>query len=193
MENLKIWDQLRSVPREHIKTIGAGRLKGMSDIKPQWRMLRMTEAFGPCGIGWKYTIEKMWLEEGSGGQKCAFCNVSLYVKHEGEWSEAIPGHGGNTFIANEKNGPYTSDEAYKMALTDALSVAMKAIGVGADIYLGYSDSKYSTPAQPAQKPIISEAQLAQAIERIKAGEKELAVKIRMNFTLTKEQENALNI
>jgi hypothetical protein len=29
-------------------------------------------------------------------------------------------------------------------MTDALSVAMKAIGVAGDIYLGYSDSKYNT-------------------------------------------------
>ena len=30
---------------------------------------------------------------------------------------------------------YTSDECYKMALTDALSVACKALGVAADVLL----------------------------------------------------------
>ncbi|MHA1280854.1 MAG: hypothetical protein ACTSQ8_27265, partial [Candidatus Helarchaeota archaeon] len=39
---------------------------------------------------------------------------------------------------------YSNDEAYKMALTDALSVAMGRIGIAADIYMGKWDgSKYS--------------------------------------------------
>lgn len=48
-------------------------------------------------------------------------------------------------ITAEKEGLHTNDEAYKMALTDALSVAMKAIGVGADVYLGRSPTKYASP------------------------------------------------
>ena len=63
-------------------------------------------------------------------------------------------------IAKEKAGLYTSDEAYKMAVTDALSVALKALGVAADIYLGNFDgSKYKTPppakdlpSKPAEEP-----------------------------------------
>ena len=52
------------------------------------------------------------------------------------------GTGGSKFSTMESRGQYVSDEAEKMAMTDALSVAMKAIGVAGDIYLGYSDSKY---------------------------------------------------
>ena len=51
-----------------------------------------------------------------------------------EWSKPIVGVGGSMFIAKEKSGPYTSDEAYKMALTDAISVSCKALGIAADIY-----------------------------------------------------------
>jgi len=73
----------------------------------------------------------------------------LYIKIDDQWSEAIPGHGGSKFIAREKiNTPderlYTSDEAYKMAVTDALSVAFKQLGFGADVHMGRWDgSKYS--------------------------------------------------
>ena len=58
----------------------------------------------------------------------------MFIKVDGEWSDAIPGTGGASFVAMERNGAYVSDEVYKMALTDALSVAMKSIGVAADIY-----------------------------------------------------------
>ena len=46
-------------------------------------------------------------------------------------------------IVSEKSGLRFNDEAKKMATTDALSVAMKQLGVGAEIYLGNWDgSKY---------------------------------------------------
>nr|DAM81950.1 MAG TPA: PROTEIN/RNA Complex, archaeal, ribosomal, 50S, protein.0A [Caudoviricetes sp.] len=55
------------------------------------------------------------------------------------------------FCANERNGPNCSDECYKMATTDALSVAAKALGVGADIYWQADSTKYTTDAAPAQQ------------------------------------------
>lgn len=131
--NMAVYNAMRSVPQEALKTIGAGRLKGMSDINPMWRIQKMTEVFGLCGIGWKYEIVKQW-NETYGDEVKSFCNINLYVKVDGEWSEPIPGTGGSTFVAIERNGAYVSDEVHKMSLTDALSVAMKALGMAADIY-----------------------------------------------------------
>lgn len=53
-------------------------------------------------------------------------------------------------LVQETKGTHTSDEAYKMSLTDALSVAMKSLGVGADVYMGYSDSKNPTQGNSQQ-------------------------------------------
>jgi hypothetical protein len=125
-DNLRFYEQLRQVPPYALKQIGAGRLKGMSDINPVYRIKAMTEAFGPCGIGWKYVITKQWLET-YGQEVKAFCNIDLFIKVDGEWSDAIPGTGGSSLVAMERSGAYVSDEAYKMALTDALSVAMKSV------------------------------------------------------------------
>lgn len=149
MENMELWDKLKSPPEEAKKKITGGRLKGMTDIKPQWRFKIITETFGPVGIGWKYTIEKLWTEKTDDAHICAFALVNFFYR-QGEWSEAIPGIGGSMLITQEKGGTHTSDEAYKMAVTDALSVAMKSLGVGADVYMGYSDSKNPTQAQPPQ-------------------------------------------
>jgi hypothetical protein len=146
MENLAIYNAVRSVPDSAKKQIGAGRLKGKTDINPMWRLKTLTEQFGPCGIGWKYVITDKRLEQGANGEVAAFLDIDLFVKVDGAWSDAIPGTGGSAFVANEKNGPYTSDECFKMALTDAISVACKALGFGADVYWEADRSKYDKPA-----------------------------------------------
>lgn len=146
MENLAIYNAVRSVPDSAKRQIGAGRLKGKTDINPMWRLKTLTEQFGPCGIGWKYVITDKRLEQGANGEVAAFLDIDLFVKVDGAWSEAIPGTGGSAFVAKEKNGPYTSDECFKMALTDAISVACKALGFGADVYWEADRSKYDKPA-----------------------------------------------
>lgn len=151
--NLDLYNRIREVPKEALKTIIAGRLKGMSDINPMWRIKKLTEEFGVCGFGWRYEILRMWAEKGGGDVISSFVHINLYVKMNGEWSEAIQGVGGSSFVTNEKNGLYTSDECYKMALTDAISVACKALGIGADVYWDKDTTKYNK-IQPQPTPTI---------------------------------------
>ena len=149
-DNMKIWDAVSRPPDKALKPIRGGRLTGKSDINPQWRYQAMTAQFGPCGIGWRYTIDKLWTEPGVDGVVFAFAQVSVQVKDGGEWSAPIPGIGGHKMIEAEKSGLYCNDECFKMATTDALGVALKMLGVAAEIYLGnYDGSKYLTP--PAEE------------------------------------------
>ena len=157
MDNIKIYELARVVPQEAKKEIKAGRLKGMTDINPMYRIKRLTEIFGPCGVGWWYDItDKQIVFDEITGQKCAFVDVLLYYvdPDTGATSNGIPGTGGASFVATERNGPYMSDECYKMALTDALSVSAKALGIGADVYWGADRSKYTdqTQEKPQAKP-----------------------------------------
>lgn len=148
MTNLDYYDKLRAVPENAQKKITGGRLNGKTDINPMWRIKALTELFGPCGIGWKYEITDKRLEQGADSEVAAFVDINLYIfRLEGGWSEPIPGTGGSMFVAKEKGGLYTSDECYKMALTDAISVACKALGVGADIYWQADATKYDKPPQ----------------------------------------------
>jgi hypothetical protein len=143
MNNKVIWDKVKTPPPEALKEIKAGRLKGKSDISPQWRYEIMTEIFGPCGIGWKFTINKLWTEQGSEGQVFAFAMVTVEYTHDGTVG-SIPGVGGSMLITNEKKGPYSSDDSFKMATTDAIGTALKMLGVAADVYAGKCDGKYPT-------------------------------------------------
>lgn len=148
--NMRIYDAARNVPPEAMRPIQAGRLKGKTDINPMWRLKKLTELYGPCGIGWWYTIDKQWLEPGANGEISAFCNITLYYREGNTVSQGIPGTGGSSYVAKEKSGLFTSDECYKMALTDALSVACKALGIGADVYYSQDKTKYTNSSKPAQ-------------------------------------------
>ena len=161
--NMRIYDAVRSVPPEAIKPITAGRLKGKSDINPMWRIKVLTEQFGPCGEGWYTEGVRYWtvIQEKS-MEMAVFCELQLHTKGENGWSAPIYGIGGNTVIAAEKNGLYLDDEAYKKAYTDALSVACKALGIGADVYwqadrtkysdLTETDARQTEAVQPTQQP-----------------------------------------
>ncbi len=141
---MKIYNSLAAVPDQAKKTIGGGRLKGFTDINPMWRIEKLTETYGPVGIGWYTEVTRQWLEKGTETEVVAFCNINLYVKDGDKWSAPIFGNGGSSFITMEKAGVYTSDEAYKMAYTDAISVACKALGMGANVYWEKGDrTKYS--------------------------------------------------
>ena len=156
MDNLTIYNEVRNVPDSAKRRIEAGRLKGKTDINPMWRIKALTEKFGPCGFGWKYVITDKRLEQGANGEIAAFLDIDLFVKADGVWSDAIPGTGGSAFVAKEKNGPYTSDECFKMALTDAISVACKALGFGADVYWEADRSKYDKPESKQEAPVLCE-------------------------------------
>lgn len=144
MNNLEIYDKVRSVPIEAKKEIKGGRLKGMTDINPMWRIKCLTEQFGPCGVGWYYVIKDRWIETCMAKDEItANIKIDLFYKWEGEWSKPVEGIGGSMLVASESKGLYVNDECYKMALTDAISVACKALGMGADVYWGNDNTKYN--------------------------------------------------
>lgn len=154
MSNMDKWDAMKRPPITALKTIQAGRLKGMSDVNPQWRIQVMTEVFGACGIGWYYTVERFWAEQGAAGEVMCFVHIHLYTKTLEGWSAPITGIGGSALVAKESAGLRANDEGYKMATTDALSVAMKQLGVAADIYMGLWDgSKYKEPVPNKNTPV----------------------------------------
>lgn len=144
MENLFIYNKFRAVPNEAKKTIGAGKLKGFTDVNPMWRLKALTEMFGPCGFGWYIADEQHWTET-IASETAVFCKVSLIVKHPetNEWSAPIIGIGGSK-LAGKGKGDGLDDEAFKMAYTDAISIACKNLGMAADVYYEKDRTKYNS-------------------------------------------------
>lgn len=164
MENLELYNHVREVPKDAQKPIMAGRLKGFTDINPMWRIKCLTEQFGPCGIGWYYKTVDKWTET-INDETCAFVMIELYVFYESKWSQPISGTGGSKLAIKERSGIYVSDECYKMATTDALSVACKNLGIGADIYWKESKTKYDCSSN-SENSSDKKAELAKETEMI---------------------------
>ena len=157
-DNLEYWNKMARPPLDALKTIKGGRLSGMSNISPQWRYKVMTENFGMVGFGWKYEVASRWTSPGANDEHFAFAEIKLYVKVGDEWSAPIPGEGGSMLVAKEKNGYHNSDEAFKMAVTDALGTAMAKLGVAADIYLAKFDGSKYNDTEPFKKTVNTPAQ-----------------------------------
>ena len=169
---IDIYESLAQPPKSALRQIEAGKLKGKTDINPQWRYKAMTEKFGLVGIGWKYEVQKLWTEAGAGNEKLAFAQVAVFVKDGDAWSEPIVGIGGSKLVQFEKGAAVSNDEGYKMAVTDAFSTALKMLGVAADIYAGRWDgTKYNDePATLPQPPAPPKKQPAKFAFEPKGGE-----------------------
>jgi len=139
---LQIWNKVREVPPEAKTPIAGGRLIGKTDINPVWRIKKLTEIFGPAGEGW-YSDDVSERTIQCGDEIVALVTLNLYVKYPEGWSKPIFGSGGSMLYAREKSGMFASDEAFKMAYTDALSVACKALGIAADVYFEKDKTKYT--------------------------------------------------
>ena len=131
-------------PKEALNTIQFGKLKGKSDINPQWRIEALTEVFGLCGVGWYYEILAVdYQDVVETGERMVYITIGIHVRQEdGTWSAPVIGIGGDFTIVRDKNGIHGNDEAFQMALTDALGKAAKCVGIANDIYRGKYDSKY---------------------------------------------------
>lgn len=154
METMYLYEELREVPENAKNTIKGGRLKGFTDINPMWRLKRLTETFGPCGFGWYITDVKLNSEQAGNEIVTTVC-LNLYVKDPktGEWSKPIFGTGGSKILQKENKDFYTNDEGYKMALTDAIGVACKSLGMAADVYWSNDRTKYiQKKEEPEDKP-----------------------------------------
>lgn len=150
--NLELYERVREVPKEAIKAIQGGKLKGKSDINPMWRIKKLTEVFGPCGTGWyteKLSEDKITL---SNGEIIILVEINLYVKIGEEWQKPIYGTGGSMLLQFEKGNLVSNDEGRKMAYTDAISVACKALGFAADVYWNSDRTKYDGQTDNTSPP-----------------------------------------
>lgn len=165
-ENLKLWDILGRTDPAHTKAFSrSGGFKGTA-IKPMWSYRRMTEEFGPCGKGWGVGKPEFQVVPGPEGEVLVYCTASIW------WLETdavgapfgdnpihtVYGVGGDKAVGKNKYGLAPDDEAFKKAFTDAVTNALKLIGVGADVHMGlFDDSKYVNDmraefAEPEEKP-----------------------------------------
>lgn len=150
-ENTALWDKLGKTDPSHTKAFNrAGGFKGTA-IKPMWSYRRMTEEFGPCGTGWGVNQPSFQVVP-AGEEILVYCTVSIWYSVEAVGDgdkiyrsprDSVFGVGGDKVLVKQQSGLRSDDEAFKKAYTDAVTNALKMIGVGADVHMGlFDDNKY---------------------------------------------------
>lgn len=159
-DHLELWNTVEKTPHEHTKAITGKSYSGTSP-KPHYLVRKATETFGPCGIGWGFTVEER-VEDGAlfapgFYERLHIAKVTVWYKWNGERGE-VTHIGGTPFSGQRASGkPYSDEDAPKKSVTDALVKALSMIGFAGDIFMGrYDDSKYvnelKDEAREASKP-----------------------------------------
>lgn len=140
--NTALWDILGRTDPAHTKKFKrSGGFEGTA-IKPIWSYRRMTEEFGPCGAGWGIDAPQFQVLQGAEDEKLVFCTVNVWYGDKDD-RRVLVGVGGDKAVSKNKYGLASDDEAFKKAFTDAVTNALKMIGVGADVHMGlFDDNKY---------------------------------------------------
>jgi len=135
---MTIWNGFCKTPALHTKRFKRrGGFSG-TDINPQYRVQKLTETFGPQGFKWGFDIVERWTQSFK-DEDYVFIRLNLWYKVGDVLCRTGDQIGGTA-------ADFSPDESYKMAITDALGKCASHLGLGADIYLGQFDGKYSEPA-----------------------------------------------
>lgn len=141
-DNKALWRRVCKTYPRHVKAITGKPYKGNSP-KPYWIVERLTEEFGPCGIGWGFTIlgERM---EPLGTSMLHIAVVRLWYVLDGKRGELE--QIGQTLACYEKSDGLkviVDEDAPKKSVTDALVKCASYLGFAGDIFSGmWDDSKY---------------------------------------------------
>ena len=130
-DNKRYWDQLKKTDPKYTKRINKG-FGEITTIDPQWQIGKMTEVFGPVGIGWAYNVKYTYTDQ------LVFAEVSVWTGNNQEFYGPVC----SVQKLWRKTGAL-DDEAPKKAMTDAMTKALSHLGVSADVFLGmFDNSKY---------------------------------------------------
>lgn len=147
-DNMKIWDAVSKTDPKHTKKVTFGRK--FTAIDAHYQVMKATEQFGPVGEGWGYNVEHGSIKVDD-DTMLAYSDVWLWqvnIKHT-----FGPFRGMSELRWLDKNGVVKHDtDAFKKAMTDALTKGLSHLGFSADVFLGlFDDNKYVQQREAEEK------------------------------------------
>lgn len=148
-KNLSLWTELQTTPPQYTKKFNRSGFSGTA-INATYVAMRLTEAFGPCGKGWRMVIENEQIIDGPDGERLHVLRgyLSYSIDNGVNWHNTSPQFGQTKLVQVTKRGTpqqYLTfdEEAPKKSMTDLMSKCASLIGVATDVHLGlYDDNKY---------------------------------------------------
>lgn len=147
MSNKALWERVCVTDPAAVKPITGKQYNGNSP-KPYWIVERLTDEFGPCGIGWGFQIINERFERFSDTDSLHVAVVRLWYVQDGKRGELEQiGQTKASYVTSK--GSFALDEdAPKKSVTDALVKCASYLGFAGDIFSGrWDDSKYVAEAR----------------------------------------------
>lgn len=133
MNNLELWDSVCKTNPADTKKITFGR--AITAIDPYKQVRSATEAFGPAGKGWGWSVQRVeYLPTNEMGVLIKLWHGELHNSIE-QWGQS------SLYIDNAERKKDT--DCFKKATTDGVTKCLSYLGFNADIFLGkFDDNKY---------------------------------------------------
>lgn len=142
MDNKALWTRAFTTDPQAVKPITGKQYNGNSP-KPYWIIERLTDEFGPCGLGWGFSIINERFERFSDTDTLHIAAVRFWYVLDGKRGE-LEQIGQTKASYTTNSGKFMLDEdAPKKSVTDALVKCASYLGFAGDIFSGrWDDSKY---------------------------------------------------
>lgn len=142
MDKKALWARVCKTDPAHVKPITGKDYSGNSP-KPYWIVERLTEEFGPCGLGWGYSIESERFERFGETDVLHVAKVRLWYVLDGKRGEVEQMGQTKASYVTSKGVFKVDEDAPKKSVTDALVKCASYLGFAGDIFSGrWDDSKY---------------------------------------------------
>ena len=144
--NKALWARVCVTDPKAVKPITGKQYSGNSP-KPYWIIERLTDEFGPCGIGWGFTILNERFERFSDTDTLHVAVVRLWYVLEGIRGELEQVGQTKATYTTSKGAFLLDEDAPKKSVTDALVKCASYLGFAGDIFSGrWDDSRYVAEA-----------------------------------------------
>jgi len=174
MSNKDLWDSVFKTDPNQTKPISGKDYQGTS-VKPYFIVERLTDKFGPCGIGWGIDIISERFERFGDVESLHVAQIKLWYVLDGKRGEITQmGQTRASYVTSK--GTYKVDEdAPKKSVTDAMTKCASWLGFAGDVFSGrWDDSKYVNDLKKEfaeeKKTITPTTGVREAIEPIRLSE-----------------------
>lgn len=164
-KNKALWQRAFTTDPRAVKEITGKQYRGNSP-KPYWIVERLTDEFGPCGIGWGFQIINERFERFSETDSLHVASVRFWYVLDGVRGE-LEQIGQTKSSYTTGAGKFMLDEdAPKKSVTDALVKCASYLGFAGDIFSGrWDDSKYVAAAGKEWKEREQEEKSEKLVEK----------------------------
>jgi hypothetical protein len=150
-DNLALWNRAFITDPAAVKEITGKQYRGNSP-KPYWIVQRLTEEFGPVGIGWGFTILTERMEHLTPAEVLHIACVRFWYVLDGKRGELEQIGQTKAMYTTNAGKTMIDEDAPKKSVTDALVKCASYLGFAGDIFSGlWDDSKYVESAREHYK------------------------------------------